>query len=88
MLPNLPIKKLRSAGEEAGDPTSTTLRELCAGKVGVIDLWHTNCTKCPAALSKLNELAPGFPADKVIVVACALSLGSDNLEAVSEYIDE
>ena len=26
----------------------------------VIDFWHTKCTKCPAALEKLNDLSEKY----------------------------
>ncbi len=52
----------------------------------IIDFWHTKCQKCPAALEKLNKLALAYP--DLLFVACALSLGENNIELVAEMIDE
>lgn len=87
-LPSLPILALRQPLEEESSSIPSTFRDFCAGKVGVIDLWHTKCTRCPAALGKLNEVAANFDQDKVMAIACALSLGSSNLDDINEYINE
>jgi len=34
-----------------------TLDQLRAGKKIVIDFWHVKCTRCPAALEKLDTIA-------------------------------
>ncbi len=69
-----------------GNDETTTLKDVCAGKAGVIDLWHTKCTRCPAALEKLNEEA-GEHSD-FLYIAGALSLGSGNKDTVSDLISE
>lgn len=78
MLPNVKVTVL------GDDERECTLRELCAGKVGVIDLWHTKCQKCPAGLDKFNAEAEQFSKEEVLFVACALSLGPGNKEDVAE----
>jgi thiol-disulfide isomerase/thioredoxin len=82
MLPALNITVL---GEEERE---CTLQELVAGKVGVIDLWHTKCTKCPAALSKFDADAEKFGNEEVMFIACALSLGEGNKEEVTDLACE
>ena len=53
----------------------TTLGALCANRPVVFDFWNTRCTKCPAALSKVDGLA-GKASTPIAFVACAMSLGS------------
>lgn len=68
----------------------TTLRELQAlheSSAVVIDLWHTKCTKCPAALSKLNDEASEVDRRDVLYVAIALSLGDGNYDVASDAIE-
>lgn len=77
----LPALKLTVLGE---DEKESTLPEVCRGKIGVIDLWHTKCQKCPAALDKLNGEAANYSSEDVIFIACALSLGSGNKDDVSD----
>ena len=77
----LPALKLSVLGENERE---TTLQELCNGKVGVIDLWHTKCQKCPAALDKFNGEAENFSSEEVMFIACALSLGNGNKEDVAD----
>ncbi len=92
MLPSLPVRLLRkpsSSPVQAHENTITTLTEICSGRVGVIDFWHTKCTRCPAAIEKLNALAENFGStEDVLWFTCALSLGDGNGELVSEVIQE
>lgn len=92
MLPSLPVRLLRkpsSSPVHAHENTITTLTEICSGRVGVIDFWHTKCTRCPAAIEKLNALAEKFGnTEDVLWLTCALSLGDGNGELVSEVIQE
>ena len=53
----------------------------------VIDLWHTKCTKCPTALSKLNQEAEGVNKSEVMYISIALSLGEGNYELTRDVID-
>jgi hypothetical protein len=78
MLPDIAVTVL---GE---DERESTLLDVCRGKVGVIDLWHTKCQKCPAALDKFNTEMEQFSSEEVLFVACALSLGNGNKEDVAE----
>jgi hypothetical protein len=88
MLPTLPVVILRGPQDDETNPVPSSLREVCAGKVGVIDLWHTKCTRCPPGLEKFNEAAVGIDTTRVMFIACALSQGSGNIDAVSDYIEE
>ena len=66
---------MESARLQRLDGASTTLEALRANTpLVVVDFWNTRCTKCPAALAKLDALAAAHP--HVTFVACALSLGS------------
>ena len=46
--------------------------------IQVIDFWHTNCTRCPAGLEKLNVHASTTNGDDIIFISCALSQGEGN----------
>jgi hypothetical protein len=72
MLPTFRVTVLGDNERES------TLREVCSGKVGVIDLWHTKCQKCPAGLDKFNGEYVQFSSSEVVFMACALSLGNGN----------
>jgi hypothetical protein len=79
MLPSFKVVVLGENEREC------TLNELCQGKIGVLDLWHTKCTKCPSGLDKFNTEAEKYAQnDDVLFIACALSLGDGNKEDVSE----
>ena len=41
--PVLPVTDLKTGAE-------TTIAELAAGKVAVIDFWTTKCVRCPQAI--------------------------------------
>lgn len=43
-------------------------------KFMLIDFWHTKCTRCPAALEKLNTEAA--TSNDILYVSCALSQGN------------
>ena len=73
-------------GEETGEPS--TLGAFRDGKKLVLDFWHTRCTNCPNALTKLDGVAAKHP--EVRFAACALSLGSKTegtQEQVLELLD-
>lgn len=78
MLPSFQVSVLGDGTREC------TLKEVCAGKAGVIDLWHTKCQKCPAGLDKFNADSEQFSSEDVMFIACALSLGAGNKDDVSE----
>lgn len=63
-----------------------SLDEVREGKAMVLDFWHTKCVKCPAALEKLNEEAE--EKEDVMFVACALSQGEGNMEAVEDLCQD
>ena len=83
-LPSFDVTLLSNNSENK----TIKLNELCRGKVGVIDLWHTKCVKCPAALEKLNAEVETYPVNDITVVACALSQGEGNFEIVADVISE
>jgi thiol-disulfide isomerase/thioredoxin len=63
-----------------------SLSDLRDGKAMVLDFWHTKCVKCPAALEKLNDEAE--EKEDILFVACALSQGQGNIEAVEELTQD
>ena len=75
----LPVRLL-SDGKE------TTLKEICGDKMCVIDFWHSNCSRCPAVLEKLNREVSKHP--DTVFIACALSRGAGNFELTQEMIEE
>ena len=79
---SLALTKL-DVDEQAGE--ETTLGAFAAGKPLVLDFWHTRCTNCPAALSKLDGEAEKHPG--VTFAGCALSLGSET-EGTQEQVLE
>lgn len=57
----------------------------------VLDFWHTNCVKCPAALGKFDSAAQkhkmaGDNQENIVFIACAMSLGDGNKELVADLI--
>ena len=63
-----------------------SFEELRDGKKMVIDFWHTECVKCPAAIERLNEEAESDIGNDTIVICCALSRGEGNKEMVSDLV--
>ena len=92
-LPSIPIVFLK-AGEKSAlastaADTRSTLKDLLAGKIGVIDFWHTKCTRCPAAIEKLNGQAAGFGnEEEVVFVTCALSQGGSDVDTVKDVVED
>ena len=80
-------------GIENGTSSSCTISELRAGKPLVLDLWHTKCTRCPDALTKLDMLAASGKHAGVVFASCALSLcdkpdGPESEDAGREQVTE
>jgi hypothetical protein len=78
---------------ENGTSSSCTISELRAGKPLVLDLWHTKCTRCPDALTKLDMLAASGKHAGVVFASCALSLcdkpdGPESEDAGREQVTE
>jgi thiol-disulfide isomerase/thioredoxin len=89
-LPNIPVKVLRGKQEtsfQALENQIVNLKEFLSGKFVVIDLWHSKCTRCPAALEKLNIFANEFGND-ILFLALSLSQGDGDEEFVREIITE
>lgn len=78
LLPDVPVTLLD------GSDSMLSLRDFCSGRIGVIDLWHTKCTKCPAGLEKFNTESTKFSSADVMFIACALSLGEGNKDDVAD----
>ena len=65
--------------------TSLSLRELQMqhnNKPMVIDFWHTKCSRCPAALEKLNNESENH--SEILFVSCALSQGVGNKDIAAD----
>ena len=91
MSMDLKVSLISSDSDDSSSSDSITLSKLHSrlagqGKAMVIDLWHTKCVKCPAALSHLNDEASG--SSDIVFVACALSLGDGNRELVADLVSE
>lgn len=88
-LPPVPVVLLRApegSDLKQFEGQSVLLPQLFQGKNGVIDLWHTKCTRCPAALEKLNDIIGS--SSSAIGVACALSQGAGDVDMVGDLIQE
>lgn len=92
-LPDIPIQVLPEDFDEEGFG-SDTLPNFLKGKAGIIDLWHTKCTRCPAALEKLNSEARKLKNEasktekEVVVLSLALSQGEGDIDMVKELTEE
>ena len=88
ILPDLAVKLLVANSDENEEKT-TTLSQLLQGeenKAMVIDFWTTKCTRCPAALEKLNEEACMAENSDILFVSCALSQGKDNYAMAADLV--
>lgn len=65
-----------------------TLDSFRSGKKVVIDFWHTRCTKCPAALEKLDKKARSSTDDNLIWASCGLSLTDGDFDIVQEMCED
>ena len=80
-LPNFAVKVFND-----GSIDNSNILSVKENQPMVLDLWHTKCKNCPAALEKLNKIASKRP--DILFVACALSQGEGNEEEVGDLIDE
>mmetsp|Transcript_6805 Transcript_6805/g.12631 ORF Transcript_6805/g.12631 Transcript_6805/m.12631 type:complete len:200 (-) Transcript_6805:167-766(-) len=80
-LPNLALRTL-------DDGVDTTVLELAAGRNLVIDFWTTRCERCPAALSKLNDLAGEMNKEGRGEDSLFLSVCLDDEEFGKELVEE
>jgi len=64
-----------------------SIDEFRAGKPLVLDFWHTKCTRCPAALEKLNIEAEKALYDGVIFASCGISVEDGDIDLVSEMCE-
>lgn len=81
-LPNFELKVLN----DDKSIEDSTIFDVKNNRPMVIDLWHTKCKNCPAALEKLNKIA--IKRTDILFVACAISQGEGNEEEVADLIDE
>jgi thiol-disulfide isomerase/thioredoxin len=90
-FPDLSFHQLTEGNGELAESLDEiqSLHAFRAGKVMVIDFWHTKCTRCPAALEKLNNMAESYAdeAEAVMFVGCALSQGDGNKDIVVDMVD-
>ena len=71
---------------DLSDSSSISLTSIAIGKFLIIDFWTSKCTKCPAALDKLDNEAVKY-ASNAVFISCALSQGSGNKEIVVDLIE-
>jgi len=71
---------------ETGEASS--LVDFRAGRLLVLDFWHTRCVRCPEALTKLDQIAGSGKHDGVAFAACALSLGEGSMEQTQELLED
>jgi thiol-disulfide isomerase/thioredoxin len=83
LLPDLAVTTLVPEGDE---PEMSSLCRLRDGKAMVIDFWTTKCTRCPAALEKLNNEAGLAENDDIVFVSCALSQGEGNYAVAADLV--
>lgn len=57
-------------GEVRSVDGGTTLGAVCGGRRVVVDFWTTKCTRCPAALGKLDKLASTLGKDVLVASVC------------------
>ena len=87
LLPDLAVTLLVANSDENAEET-TTLSRLQGeeNKAMVIDFWTTKCTRCPAALEKLNDEACLAENADILFVSCALSQGEDNYAMAADLV--
>lgn len=89
VLPDLAIKFLVANSDE-NDEETTTLSQLLQEEENkaamLIDFWTTKCTRCPAALEKLNEEACLAENSDILFASCALSQGKDNYAMAADLV--
>jgi thiol-disulfide isomerase/thioredoxin len=87
LLPDLAVTLLVANSDESAEEI-TTLSKLRGEeeKAMVIDFWTTKCTRCPAALEKLNDEACLAENADIVFVSCALSQGKDNYVMAADLV--
>ena len=79
ILPNFQVIEILSGNGPA------EIYSLAQGKIKVIDFWTTKCVKCPAALSKLDDLAPLH--GNAAFFSCVLQKDVQDQEVAKDVID-
>eukprot|EP01051_Picozoa_sp_SAG22_P023168 SAG22_NODE_5858_length_941_cov_1.587886_1_plen_158_part_10 len=79
--PVLPVTDLATGAE-------TTIAELAAGKVALVDFWTTKCVRCPQAIEKLNAKAPKHADIAFFTICCELSDVANNADVAKEIVEE
>lgn len=82
---SLPLRFLSS--DRSDGTTLSQLQRERGMPVLVVDLWHTKCSKCPAALEKLNASASSADSTSVLYISIALSQGDDNFDVALDVSD-
>ena len=85
LLPDLAVSTLVN---EEDTPEILSLCKLRDDKAMVIDFWTTKCTRCPAALEKLNSEAGLAENADIVFVSCALSQGDGNYAVAADLVCE
>eukprot|EP01050_Picozoa_sp_SAG11_P017303 SAG11_NODE_2480_length_3307_cov_3.206983_5_plen_281_part_00 len=75
--PVLPVTNL-------SNNTETTIAELAAGKITLIDFWTTKCVRCPLAIEKLNAAA----ADPKYADVAFFTICTDVADTAKEIVEE
>ncbi len=92
MLPSIPVRVVKASEGSALSSHSVdspvSLKELCAGKAGIIDLWHSKCVRCPLALEKLDDLAGKNTNSNILYLSLALSQGDRDLDVIQDLTCE
>lgn len=73
-VPSWPLVCLSTAED-------TTTIEVIRGKNVVVDFWTTKCTRCPAALDKLQLMSQQYPQISFISICC------DSLDGAREILE-
>jgi thiol-disulfide isomerase/thioredoxin len=91
MLPSFTVKVIKSVNNsEVSVPHEQNLLLLTSEHdLIVLDLWHTKCTRCPAYIEKLNNLAADYQANASVgFYTCALSQGGSDMDLVEDLVIE
>ncbi|KAI2512173.1 hypothetical protein MHU86_2260 [Fragilaria crotonensis] len=73
-VPSWPLVCLSTAED-------TTTIEVIRGKNVVVDFWTTKCTRCPAALDKLQLMSQQYPQITFVSICC------DSLDGAREILE-
>jgi hypothetical protein len=84
-LPSISIKVLSDNNREIN---FLEFASSSSSTYHIVDLWHTKCTRCPAVIEKLNQIAEDNSGLLFSFYTCALSQGAGDVDMVHELIQE